>query len=174
MNGPFRRPHAGPSLEAMETMPTSPVLRTPAANPAEAVAYFTQRLTCQTDVADVHAAVESGDPGFVLVDSRGQAGWDQGHIPGAVHLPTAEIVHRATRLLDPAVPVVTYCWGPGCNGSTRAALELARLGYRVKEMIGGIEYWIREGLAVRTASGAVIREAADPLTAPAGTPVCDC
>jgi rhodanese-related sulfurtransferase len=41
--------------------------------------------------------------------------------------------------------VVTYCWGPGCNGATRAALAFARLGYPVKEMIGGYEYWVREG-----------------------------
>jgi hypothetical protein len=32
-------------------------------------------------------------------------------------------------------------------------LALARLGYRVKEMLGGIEYWIREGFPVETAEG---------------------
>jgi rhodanese-related sulfurtransferase len=62
-------------------------------------------------------------------------------VPGALHLPTAEIPERAARLLVAAVPVITYCWGPGCDGATRAALAFARLGYHVKEMIGGIEYW---------------------------------
>jgi hypothetical protein len=35
--------------------------------------------------------------------------------------------------------VVTYCWGPGCNGNgvTRAALVLARPGHPVRAMIGG-------------------------------------
>ena len=42
--------------------------------------------------------------------------------------------------------IVVYCWGPGCNASTKAALKLAQLGYAVKEMIGGIEYWESEGL----------------------------
>ena len=58
---------------------------------SDAVAFFASRLAFQTDVADVHAAFASGDPGFALVDSRGSAAWTQGRIPGALHLPTAEI-----------------------------------------------------------------------------------
>lgn len=154
-------------------MTISPVLRVPAAEPAEAVAYFTARLAFATDVTDVHAALASGDPGFVLVDSRGASAWEQGHIPGARHLPTAEIARRGPVELDPAVPVVTYCWGPGCDGSTRAALAFAELGFRVKEMRGGIEYWIREGFAVRTALGVRARPA-DPLTTSVATAACDC
>jgi rhodanese-related sulfurtransferase len=69
--------------------------------------------------------------------------------------------------LDPTVPVVTYCWGPGCDGATRGALALARAGFRVKEMLGGIEYWIREGFAVETAAGRIEQEP-DPLTTPCG------
>jgi hypothetical protein len=69
--------------------------------------------------------------------------------------------------------VVTYCWGPGCDGASRAALALARLGYRVKEMLGGIEYWIREGFPVETAEGLVQRPT-DPLTAPVAPVSCDC
>jgi rhodanese-related sulfurtransferase len=38
-----------------------------------------------------------------------------------------------------------YCNGPHCNGADRAALNLARLGRRVKKMIGGIEGWKDEG-----------------------------
>lgn len=129
----------------------------------DAIAYFAAKLAFQTDVSDVHAALDARD--FALVDSRGTAAWEQGHIPGAIHLPTAEIPARAAGLLDPGVPVVTYCWGPGCDGATRAALALARLGYQVKEMIGGIEYWIREGFAVQTATGPLTRPA-DPLTVP--------
>jgi rhodanese-related sulfurtransferase len=133
----------------------------------DAIAFFAARLTFQTDVADVHAAFASGDPGFVLVDSRSTVAWAQGRIPGSVHLPTADIPERAGTLLDPAVPVVTYCWGPGCNGATRAALALARLGYGVREMLGGIEYWTREGFPVEV-DGDLVCSAPDPLTAPCG------
>jgi rhodanese-related sulfurtransferase len=133
----------------------------------DAAAFFAARLEFQTDVADVHAALASGVPGFVLVDSRSSAAWEQGRIPGAVHLPTADIAERAASVLDPAVPVVTYCWGPGCNGATRAALALTRLGYAVREMLGGIEYWTREGLGVESAAGITAADP-DPLTVPCG------
>ncbi|WP_345714205.1 rhodanese-like domain-containing protein [Kineococcus glutinatus] len=134
-----------------------------------AVAHFAARLRFETDPSDVAAALRGGAPGFVLVDSRGEEAWRQGRVPGAVHLPTGEIPARAAKLLDPAVPVVTYCWGPGCNGATRAALALARLGHEVREMIGGFEYWVREGFPVATDAGTSARPA-DPLTAPVGTP----
>ncbi len=140
--------------------------------PADAAAHFARRLAVETDVSDVHAALESGAPGFVLVDTRSAESWAQGAVPGAVHLPGRELAGRAAAELDPAVPVVTYCWGPGCNGATRAALTLSLLGYRVREMIGGFEYWAREGLPVRTAAGTT-RPAVDPLTAPAGVS-CGC
>jgi len=150
------------------------VLRVAPAAPAEAAAHFRVGLAFHTDVSDVAAALAAGgDPGFVLLDSRSTASWDQGHIPGAIHLPTALIPEQAERLLDKAVPVVTYCWGPGCNGAARAALALAELGYRVKEMLGGFEYWAREGFAYETWEGPA-RRTADPLTAPADTEDCGC
>jgi rhodanese-related sulfurtransferase len=136
------------------------------ATPADAAAHFARRLAVETDVSDVAAALASGSPGFVLLDSRSAEAWEQGHVPGAVHLPGREIPARADDELDRSVPVVTYCWGPGCNGATRAALALALLGFRVREMIGGFEYWAREGLPVETADG-VARPVLDPLTAPA-------
>jgi rhodanese-related sulfurtransferase len=134
-------------------------------DPGRAGAFFAARLGFQTDVSDVRAGLLAAEPGFVLIDSRSRAAWNQGHIPGARHLPTARIAVRAAELLDPAVPVVTYCWGPGCNGATRAALALVLAGYHVKEMIGGVEYWVREGFPLHTPEGDVTRPA-DPLTAP--------
>ncbi|MEV6164545.1 rhodanese-like domain-containing protein [Streptomyces sp. NPDC052052] len=153
---------------------TGPVLRVPPASPAAAAAYFGASLAFHTDVSDVAAALAAeGDPGFVLLDSRSTASWDQGHVPGAVHLPTALIREQAANLLDPAVPVVTYCWGPGCNGAARAALALAELGFRVKEMLGGFEYWAREGFEFETREGRE-RPGADPLTAPVADGACGC
>jgi rhodanese-related sulfurtransferase len=139
----------------------------------DAISFFTAELTFRTDVSDVHADLRLPEPGFVLVDSRGLASWVQAHIPEAVHMPTAEIAERAPREIDPGTPIVTYCWGPGCNGATRAALEFARLGYPVREMQGGIEYWMREGFPVDTPDGPVAGEP-DPLTAPARAVSCDC
>jgi rhodanese-related sulfurtransferase len=140
---------------------------------AAALAHFAARLAFETDVSDVAADLAAGVPGVVVVDSRSQESWDQGHIEGAMHLPTAEIATRAAGLVPREAAVVTYCWGPGCNGATRAALEFAKLGYRVKEMIGGFEYWAREGFPVETASG-VTRRPVDALTAPVSGIACAC
>jgi rhodanese-related sulfurtransferase len=148
-------------------MTINPVLAVPPAGPQVAAAAYAARLATQTDVSDVRTALAAGAPGFVLLDSRGDAAWRQGRIPGALHLPTARIAGRAAGLLAKDVPVVTYCWGPGCNGATRAALALALQGYAVKEMIGGIEYWIREGFPVATDDGEAATPA-DPLVAPCG------
>lgn len=138
-----------------------------------AIAHFFAKLAYESDVSDVHAALELGEPDFVLVDSRSRESWDQGRIPGAIHLPTREIAERAATLVPAGTAVVTYCWGPGCNGATRAALEFAKLGYPVREMIGGFEYWAREGFAYDTAWGP--REpAADPLAAPVDGTSCAC
>jgi rhodanese-related sulfurtransferase len=90
-----------------------------------------------------------------------------------VHLPTARIAEEALATIPLDVPVVVYCWGPGCNGGTKAALAFARAGYAVREMLGGFEYWAREGMPVETDDGPLVR-AADPLTAPVSAVVCDC
>lgn len=116
-----------------------------------AAAYFRAKLGFEIDVMDV--AENLAAAGFVLVDTRRRTSWDHGHIPGAVHLPTADIPSRAPELIPAGTGVVVYSWGPGCNGSTFAALAFAELGYPVREMIGGIEYWARNGLPVETADG---------------------
>ena len=156
-----------------ETAAASRVLSTGFATAEAAVAHFARRLTLEADVSDVQADLAAGGEGLVVVDSRSALAWQQGHLPGALHLPTAEIAARAESLIPRTSAVVTYCWGPGCNGATRAALAFATLGYRVKEMIGGYEYWVREGFPVVTALGRVSRPV-DPLTAPADSATCAC
>ncbi|MET3368604.1 UNVERIFIED_CONTAM: rhodanese-related sulfurtransferase [Jeotgalibacillus campisalis] len=114
--------------------------------------YFRAKLQCEIDVMEV---AESQPGSLIVVDTRRQSSWDHGHIPGAVHIPTANIPSIAKELIPAGSQVVVYSWGPGCNGSTFAALAFAGLGYSVKEMIGGMEYWIRNGLPVETAGGTV-------------------
>jgi rhodanese-related sulfurtransferase len=137
-----------------------------------AIEHFAAKLRFETDPTDVAAAHDAGDR-FVLVDSRGEVAWRQGRVPFALHLPTAEIEDRALDEIPLDTPVVVYCWGPGCNGAARAALRLSRLGYEVREMIGGFEWWAREGLPVEDDDGRVVRTA-DPLVGPGGGITCDC
>jgi rhodanese-related sulfurtransferase len=122
----------------------------------DALSYFSAKLALETDASDVHAAQKAGDA-FVLVDVRGMDAWAQGRIAGAVHIPHQQIAERAPQELDPSVPVVVYCWSPGCNGGAKGALEFAKLGYQVREMIGGYEYWVREGQPAETDEGPLPR-----------------
>jgi len=124
-------------------------------------AHYAAKLAVETDASDVWAARQAGVE-FHLVDVRGQAAYDQGHAVGALHIPRQELAARVAEL-GMGIPVVVYCWSPGCNGGAKAALELARLGVPVKEMLGGFEYWAREGYPVDDANGPLHREI-DPLT----------
>lgn len=136
--------------------------------PPSAAAFFAAKLAYETDPADLAAARAAGAAPLVI-DVRNAVAWEQGHLPQAHHVPIAELAGRIGELApDPATAVVVYCWGPGCNGSTRGALALAELGYsNVRELIGGYEYWVREGFAVVGAEGRR-RSAPDPLAAPVG------
>jgi rhodanese-related sulfurtransferase len=109
-----------------------------------ALDHFTRRLAVETDVADVAAALAAGESDFVVVDARSPSSYAAGHLPGAISLPHATIDERTVAALPDGL-VVAYCWGPACNGATKAARRLAELGRPVKEMLGGFEYWRREG-----------------------------
>lgn len=128
--------------------------------------FFAAKLAFEIDPADLVAARRSETPP-VVVDTRSEIAWEQGRIPGALHIPGPQLRSRAgAELPDLNADVVVYCWGPGCNGSTRAALTLTELGYpRVRELIGGYEYWVREGLSIETSTGRT-RRPVDDLTAP--------
>jgi rhodanese-related sulfurtransferase len=85
---------------------------------------------------------------FVLLDVRGPQSYAAGHIKGAVNLPHGRITERNLASYSEDTLFVVYCNGPHCNGADRAALNLARLGRRVKKMIGGIEGWKDEGFTL--------------------------
>ena len=122
----------------------------------DALSYFSAKLAHETDASDVYAAQKDGDR-FVLVDVRSDQAWAQGRISGAVHLRRQEIAERARAEFDLSLPIVVYCWSPGCNAGTKAAIEFAKLGYSVKEMIGGYEYWVREGQPTENDEGSLPR-----------------
>ena len=127
----------------------------------DAISHFSSRLAHETDPSDVYAAQNAGDV-LVLVDVRSVEAWDQGHIVGAKHVPYRDIPARIAEF-EPGVPVVVYCWSPGCNAGTKGALAFAQLGFEVREMIGGYEYWVREGQPAENARGPLPRQF-DPLT----------
>ena len=122
----------------------------------DALEYFSAKLRHETDSSDVYAAQKAGED-VVVVDVRSDEAWAQGRITGAVHMPYRDIAERAPAELDRTVPVVVYCWSPGCNAGAKGAIEFAKLGYSVREMIGGYEYWVREGQPTENDEGPLPR-----------------
>jgi rhodanese-related sulfurtransferase len=118
-----------------------------AAEPSVAQAHFERRLAVETDCSDVHddLARHGAEAGFVVVDARSADDYAAGHVPGAISLPHRTITDATVASLPAKRLLVTYCWGPHCNAATKAAAKLAALGFSVKEMLGGFEYWCREG-----------------------------
>jgi rhodanese-related sulfurtransferase len=124
------------------------------AESAAALAHFQALMRFETDCSDVHQALASGAPDFVLLDVRSPALFARGHVAGAINLPHGKIVGSKLQDFPPDTVFVTYCAGPHCNGATRGAIRLAQLGRPVKVMPGGITGWLDEGFALVTAEQA--------------------
>lgn len=92
--------------------------------------------------------------GYVLLDVRAEASFDQGHIRGALNLPVGGIELASRRLIAPGATVVVYGRGPGCAESAVAADKLKTLGFeKVLRFTGGLEEWSGAGnRVVETAS----------------------
>jgi rhodanese-related sulfurtransferase len=127
------------------------VTETPAAEPERARRHFAQKLEFETDVADLIYDLQKGNRDFTIIDTRSPKSFALCHIPGAINLP--RINADTTADLPKEKVCVVYCWGVACNGSTKGAMRLAELGFRAKELIGGIEYWRKEGGAVEGTLG---------------------
>ena len=121
-----------------------------AADSSDALEHFERLLTFETDCWDVHEALKDGTPDFVLLDVRGPQSFQTGYIPGATNLPHGKINDRNLSSYPVDTLFVVYCDGPHCNGADRAAANLARLGRKVKKMIGGVEGWKDEGFDLAT------------------------
>lgn len=124
--------------------------------------YFAAKLAYETDASDLYARQKASDR-VVVIDVRSDEAWAQGRVPDAVHMHYSEIATRAPAEVPSGTEVVVYCWSPGCNAGAKGALEFAKLGYDVRELIGGFEYWVREGYPVADADG-IHRRPVDPLT----------
>ena len=122
-----------------------------AAHPTDALAHFAAKFAFQTDCWDVHAALQSGHPAFLLLDVRSPAAYADGHVPRAISLPHGKIMGSKMAEYASDTLFVVYCAGPHCNGADRAAVRLAQLGRPVKIMIGGITGWLDEGFELARA-----------------------
>ncbi|MGH2938044.1 MAG: rhodanese-like domain-containing protein [Solirubrobacterales bacterium] len=97
-------------------------------------------------------AREMLDQGAQLVDVRADHEWETGHLPGAVHIPLAELPARAEEI-DKDRPVILYCRGG--NRSSMATAALAEAGYDASKLSEGAVGWEEEGLEFEPKGGYV-------------------
>jgi rhodanese-related sulfurtransferase len=141
----------------------SAVLEYGAPEPAEALQFMQDRLKYHTDSWDLSVDLKSGHPDIIVIDARSREAYRAGHIPGARSFPHREMSPDTTAQLGRAKVYVVYCDGIGCNASTKGAYKLARLGFRVKELLGGLDWWRRDGhpIEISDQPGTLRAEAAD-------------
>lgn len=101
----------------------------------------------ETDVQTVRARQNEGDK-FYLVDVREDHEWDNGHLPGAIHLGKGVIERDIEGVIPEAdAEIVLYCGGG--YRSALAAENLARMGYtNVVSMDGGYRGWNEAGFPI--------------------------
>jgi molybdopterin/thiamine biosynthesis adenylyltransferase/rhodanese-related sulfurtransferase len=104
------------------------------------------RTKAEISEIDAPSAQERlADEETLFLDVREAAEWDEGHVPGAVHIPRGSLESRVEGLLpDRSRPLVVYC--AGGNRSAFAAKSLEELGYEdVASLAGGFADWKRNG-----------------------------
>jgi rhodanese-related sulfurtransferase len=123
----------------------SAVLEYGVPEPGETAALMADKLRFHTDSWDLSVDLKAGLAEIVVIDARSRDAYKAGHIPGAVSFPHREMTADSTARLDRDKVYVVYCDGIGCNGSTKGSYKLASLGFRVKELLGGLDWWRRDG-----------------------------
>ncbi len=108
------------------------------------IEFYEAKLAHETDSWDLSEALKQGDD-TIVIDARSAEAYRAEHIPSAVNIPHRTMSIESTGTLDKSKTYVTYCDGIGCNASTKGALKLARLGFTVKELLGGLDWWKRDG-----------------------------
>ena len=116
------------------------------------IRHYENKLAFEMDPADLFEALEKQEA-IVIIDTRKPFGYDKEHIPTSVNLPHAQMSEETTKSFDRSKLYVCYCDGIGCNGSTKGALNMTKLGFNVKELIGGIEWWKKDGYATAGTHG---------------------
>lgn len=94
----------------------------------------------QSDVHVLKARLEWGEPAFTILDVRDRQSFNEGHIMGAMPMPTDELVDRAASSLDKSRDI--YIYGATEDESAQAVQSLRSAGFEhVSLLKGGLAAW---------------------------------
>ena len=100
----------------------------------------TQEAVYMNITAQEAKEIMDREEGYVILDTRAQEEYDEGHIPGAILIPHDEILQKAESLLtDKDQLILDYCRSG--RRSKLAAEALQKLGYTNIKEFGGIIDW---------------------------------
>lgn len=116
------------------------------------IEFYRAKLAYEIDSWDLSEALNNGNP-VIVVDARSIESFHAEHIPSAINIPHRSLSEATTSHLDKSKIYISYCDGIGCNASTKAALKLAELGFQVQELMGGLDWWRRDGYQTSGANG---------------------
>ena len=108
------------------------------------LSYYEHKLKFEVDSWDLAEAFKNGEK-IIALDTRSKEAYESEHIPGAINIPHRTMTLANTSHLDKEFLYITYCSGIGCNASTKGALNMVKLGFLVKELMGGLDWWKRDG-----------------------------
>ncbi len=94
-----------------------------------------------------------------MIDVRSEKAFEIEHIPSAINIPHRSMSQETTKKFDKSKTYVVYCDGIGCNASAKGAVNLVKLGFNVKELLGGLDWWKRDGYSTKGNNGSEGRSA---------------
>ena len=99
-----------------------------------------------TEISPQDAAAKLKTGEAVIIDVRERDEWDEGHIPGAMHMSRGTIeLDMEEKVPDPNAIIICHCGGGG-RGAL-ATENLQKMGYKnVRNMAGGLKAWKAAGL----------------------------
>jgi len=105
----------------------------------------TKKAIREANIQEVDTRIKL-DPNIAILDVREKDEWDEGHLPGATHLPRGFLEVRVEKAVeDHTRPIIVYC--AGGTRSAFAAKTLQDMGYtNVVSMAGGYGEWKNGGM----------------------------
>ena len=138
--------HAVPAVHAVSVASTAvPTAQVAVPTQPTARIHWVGSFVNDRHPADLYAEIVAGTSNLVIVDARYPETYALEHLPGAISLPWREVDEATTAHLPREALYVVYCWNASCHASTKTAQRLAALGFKIKELHGGLQDWKKQG-----------------------------
>lgn len=121
-----------------------------------AVEHFSNELDFSINPDGLKDIIDSTqDMKIKIIDVRREELFDKSHIPGAINIPfdkynSFDCNDTEFHQLSKHSYNYIYCYSLLCKLGKQACLKFASLGYPVKEIQGGFQYWLDYGYSTET------------------------